>query len=211
MKITTKAIFDMETMRLLDWEGYDYNGPIEHCGGGPSNTQKQGAQQTLQNAKQEGNLATSSGQKFNALYGSTAPFYQQEQDRGLPFYDNLTDFSGGTTAQAFAPAKADFLRRSSTMGALPSGFKAAGMNDINEAQGHAFDDELVNNMMRQYQTRQAGAAGKAGLMQIVNPASFYGGSTSAGSAVMQPLQPAYNPWQGVIGGAVQGAASALPF
>jgi hypothetical protein len=211
VRITTKAIFDMETMHLIEWEGYDYDGPIEHCGGGPSNTQKQGAQQTLQNAQQEGQLARQSGQKFNNLYGSVEPFYSQEQDRGLPFYNNLTDFSGGSTAQAFAPAKADFLRRSSTMGALPSGFKAAGMNDINEAQGHAFDDELVRNMMAQYQTRQAGAAGKAGLMQIVNPAAFYGGSSSAGSSVMQPLQPGYNPWMGVVGGAAQGAASAIPF
>ena len=31
MKITTRAVFDIETMRLLEWEGYDYEGPCESC------------------------------------------------------------------------------------------------------------------------------------------------------------------------------------
>jgi hypothetical protein len=123
---------------------------------------------------------------------------------GLPFYGDLTDFSSGAIARAYQPAKADFLRRSSTMGALPSGFKAAGLNDINEAQAHDFDS--LN-----YQTKQGGAAGKAGLMQTVNPAAFYGGSSSAASSAMQPLQPAQNPWMSVLGGAVQGATSAIPW
>ncbi len=97
------------------------------------------------------------------------------------------------------------------MGALPSGSKAAGMNDINEAQAKTFDSNLVNNMMLQQQAKQQGAAGTAGLMQAYNPAAFYGGSTGAGSSASQPLQPQYNPWMGVLGGAVQGAASAIPF
>ena len=97
------------------------------------------------------------------------------------------------------------------MGALPSGFKASGMNDINENEAKAFDSNLVGNQMAQFQAKQAGAAGQMGLMQTVNPAAFYGGSTSAGSSASQPLQPAYNPWLGILGGAVQGAASKIRF
>ncbi len=180
-------------------------------GGGPSSTQKAAQQQQLSNAQQEGQLANQSGGKFNALYGQTQPFYTSEMTNGLPFYNNLTDFTSGTTAQAYAPAKAAFLRQSSTMGALPSGSKAAGMNDINEAQAKTFDSNLVNNMFAQQQAKQQGAAGLAGLMQTVNPAAFYGGSSSAAQSASQPLQPAFNPWMGVLGGAVQGAASAIPF
>lgn len=211
MKITTKAIFDIASGELLDWEGFDYEGPLELAGGGPSNTQKQAQQQQLQNAQQEGALANESAGKFNALYGSVSPFYANEQTNGLPFYNNLTDFTSGTTAQAYAPAKSAYLRQESTMGALPSGSKAAGMNDINESEAKTFDSNLVNNMFANFMAKQQGAAGQAGLMQTVNPAAFYGGSTQAAGGATQPLQPQYNPWMGVLGGAVQGASSAIPF
>jgi hypothetical protein len=97
------------------------------------------------------------------------------------------------------------------MGALPSGSKAAGLNDINEAEGKTFDSTLMNNLFANWQAKQQGAAGTSGMMQAYNPAAFYGGSTSAGSSASQPLQPAYNPRMGVLGGAVQGASSAIPF
>jgi hypothetical protein len=211
MKITTKAVFDIASGDLLDWEGFDYEGPLELCGGGPSSTQQQAQQQTLQNAQQEGALAGQSAQKFNALGSTVSPFYQSEMTNGLPFYNNLTDFTSGTTAQAYAPAKASYLRGEASMGALPSGSKGAGLNDINEAEANTFNNNLVGNMFANQQVKQQGAAGTAGLMQAYNPAAFYGGSTSAGSSASQPLQPAYNPWMGVLGGAVQGAASAIPF
>lgn len=180
-------------------------------GGGPSDQQKQAQAQTLQNSQQEGQLATTAGQKFNALGGQVTPFYSNEMQNGLPFYSNLTDAASGTNAQAYAPAKAAFLRSQATMGALPSGSKAGGMNDINEAQAHSFDQNLIGNQMAQWQAKQAGAAGLTGQQQINNPAAFYGGSSQAGQATMQPLQAQPNPWLGMLGGAVSGAASAIPF
>jgi len=105
MKVTTKAVFDIASGDLLDWEGYDYQGPVEHCGGGPSSTQQAAQQQQLQNAQQEGALAGQSAQKFNALGANVSPFYQNEMTNGLPFYGNLTDFTSGTTAQAYNPAR----------------------------------------------------------------------------------------------------------
>lgn len=35
-KITTKAVFDMETGELLHWEGFDYSGPLDLCEGDPA-------------------------------------------------------------------------------------------------------------------------------------------------------------------------------
>jgi hypothetical protein len=180
-------------------------------GGGASSTQKAAQSQQLQNAQQEGALAGQSAQTFNQLGSSVAPFYASEQQNGLPFFGNLTDYSSGTAAQAYDPAKAAFLRTQGTMGALPSGSKAAGLNDINEAQGKTFDSSLMSNLFAQQQAKQQGAAGTAGLMQAYNPAAFYGGSSSAAGGASQPLQPAYNPWLGIAGGAASGAASAIPF
>jgi hypothetical protein len=211
MKVTIKAVFDIASGDLLDWEGYDYQGPVEHCGGGPSSTQQAAQQQTLQNAQQEGALAQQNAGKFNTATGQIAPFYANEQTNGLPFYGNLTDFTSGTNAQAYNPAKANYLRMVSGMGGLFSGSKAAGLNDINEQQAHAFDQSLTGNMFSQQQAKQQGAAGTAGVAQLTNPAAFYGGSTGAGSSASQPLQPQYNPYLGILGGAVQGASSAIPF
>jgi len=211
MRITTKAVFDMASGDLLEWRGYEYEGPIEHCGGGPSDAQKQAQAQTLANAQQEGQLAQSVQPQFLANANKAGAFYGNEMKQGLPFFGSLQDFNAGTTAQAFNPAKANFLRQASTMGALPSGFKAAGMNDIQAAQAQTFDQNMLQNLMLQQQAKQQGAQGVAGVAQMLNPAAFYGGSSSAGSAAMQPLQPQYNPWLGVIGGAVQGAASKIPY
>lgn len=177
--------------------------------GGPNDTQKRAQAQLASNAQQEGQLANWGGGKFQSLYGQAQPFYSSEMKNGLPFYNNLTDFNAGTTAQAFAPAKADFLRRSAGMGSLPSGFRATGMNDINEAQGKAFDSNLVNNMMANWQAKQQGAQGLTGLMQTVNPAAFYGGSSTAANAAEQPLQPGYHPWLAGLAGGVSGALNPM--
>jgi hypothetical protein len=32
VKVTTKAVFDIETLDLLHWEGYEYDGPVALCG-----------------------------------------------------------------------------------------------------------------------------------------------------------------------------------
>lgn len=179
--------------------------------GGPSGVQQAAAGQQLSNSQQEGQLANQSAQKFNSLYSQTSPFYSAEQNRGLPFFNNMTDYAAGDTARAFAPAQGDLNRRLAATGYLPSGFRTAAQNDLEAQKGKAFDSNLINAQMANFQAKQQGAAGNAGLMQAVNPASFYGGSSSAASSAMQPLQPAYNPYLGLAGGAVQGAASALPW
>jgi hypothetical protein len=204
MRVTTKAVFDMESGALLECEGYDYDGPVEHCGGGPSVQQRAAQAQTLSNAQQEGKLADQSAVKFNDSFSDVNPFYESEMTKGLPFYNSLTDFNSGTTARAYNPARAAFLRSTSGMGALPSGFRAAGLSDINEAQAHDFDSSLVDSMRANYQAKEAGGAGKVGLMNTVNPSAFYGGSTSAGSSAMQPLQVQPNQLMGLFGGIAGG-------
>ena len=149
--------------------------------------------------------------QYQANAASAAKFYGNEANQELPFFGSAMDYLSGNTPQAFASAKGNFLRSASSMGALPSGFKAAGMNDIQGQQAGTFDQNIFQTLMAQQQAKQQGAAGLAGVAQIQNPAAFYGGSTSAGQSVMQPLQPAYNPWMGVLGGGAQGAASAIPF
>lgn len=179
--------------------------------GGPSQTQKDAQAQTLSNAKNEGKLANQSAEKFNAIYGDVNPFYTNEMNNGLPFYGNTTDYASGDTSRAFAPAYGDLARRLSTSGYAPSGFATGATSDLTARRAQAFDSQLQQNQLLNYQAKQAGAAGKTGLMQIVNPAAFYGGSTSAGNAAMQPLQVQQNPWLGVAGGAASSAITKIPW
>lgn len=37
-RITTKAVFDLATGTLLEWEGFEYEGPVERCDGGDTAT-----------------------------------------------------------------------------------------------------------------------------------------------------------------------------
>lgn len=179
--------------------------------GGPSQTQKDAQKQQLSNAQNEGALANSSAGKFNSQYADLNPFYSDEMKNGLPFYNDLTDYSSGDTARAFAPAYGDLARRTASSGALPSGFKTAANSDLNAQQADSFDQQLKQAQFAQLQAKQQGAAGKAGLLQAVNPAAFYGGSSSAAQGASQPLQPQQNPWLGVLGGVASGAASAIPW
>lgn len=56
---------------------------------------------------------------------------------GLPFYDALTDYTGGTTAAAFAPGRAAILRRLNTMSGLPSGMKEQTLADYDANEARA--------------------------------------------------------------------------
>jgi hypothetical protein len=179
--------------------------------GGPNSTQKQAKQIELQNAQQQQALAGDSATKFKSQYSDLNPFYTNEMNYGLPFFNNLTDYSSGDTSRAYAPAYGDLARRTASMGALPSGFKTGAINDLTASRANAFDSQLKQALFAQQQAKQQGAAGKAGLLQAVNPAAFYGGSTSAASGATQPLQAAPNPWLGIAGGVAQGAASAIPW
>lgn len=180
-------------------------------GGGPSSTQKAASAQQLSNAQNEGKLANDSAGKFNSLYGQTQPFYADEMKNGLPFYNSLADYSSGDTARAFAPAYGDLNRRLGNSGALPSGFRTAANSDLQAQQANSFDSQLKQAQFANFGAKQQGAQGLAGLMQTVNPAAFYGGSSSAAQGAAQPLQAAPNPWLGLAGGAISGAASALPW
>jgi hypothetical protein len=123
---------------------------------------------------------------------------------GLPYYRNLTDYGGGTIAQAFAPARADILRRTSAYGTnMPSGYRDALLTNLGSQQARAFDSNLTQAMMANEMAKQQGAAGVQGQQQIAaNQALGYGSQgAQANEAVLQgPKKPSM--W-GTLGGMVQ--------
>jgi hypothetical protein len=64
VKVTTKAVFDIETLDLLHWEGYEYDGPVALCGKLFANLTKSGVVQpsgstTYYDSPQDATIAAS--------------------------------------------------------------------------------------------------------------------------------------------------------
>ena len=179
--------------------------------GGPSDQQKQARDLNLQNAQDQAALAKTNTERSNAIYGSVNPFYTNEMNNGLPFFNQLTDYNTGTISRAYAPQEGALNRSLTRFGSLPSGFATAARSDLAARKAATFDDALKQALYANFQAKQQGAQGLTGLAQIYNPLQAYSGSSASATPVMQPLQAAPNPWMGVLGGAVQGAASAIPW
>src|SRR6185312_16127223 len=129
-------------------------------GGGPSSEQKQAAASQANLTDQLANTASRQEQFFENQQNKVNPFYTSRMNNGLPYYSSLTDAAGGTTAQAFQPARAALARETGGFGpSLPNGFATQANSDLNEQQAQAFDQNLVGAMSANEQAKQAGAAG----------------------------------------------------
>jgi len=211
MRITTKAVYDIASWTILEWDGFYYDGPIAHAGGGPSQEQKNAAQSQANLTNQLGQTAGRQEQFFENQQNKVNPFYTSRMTNGLPYYNALTDAQGGITAQAFAPARAALARQTGGFGpGLPNGFATQAMNDLNEDQARAFDQNLVSAMGANEQAKEAGASGLIGQAQIANPTGYYGAAMGGNQSLMNaPLQrPGVS---GILGGVASGLASAIPF
>ena len=178
-------------------------------GGGPSQEQKNAAQaqanlsnQTAQTAADQTKFMESQEQKID-------PFATSRLNSGLPFYNSLTDYSNGTTAAAYAPGRAAILRKYDTMSGLPSGMKDQTLADYDANEARAFDQNQVNNMLLNEQSKQGAAALLTGQEQISNPVGYTSAAMQGNQSIMQaPLQtPGI---AGLLGGLAQGVISKLP-
>jgi hypothetical protein len=179
-------------------------------GGGVSGAQKNQAAGQLSGLG--GTAQTNMGQQYGQMQQNqqqVTPFYQNQMKTGLPFYRSMTDYSGGDVARAFAPARADILRRTSQMTNMPSGYRDALLNNLNAQQGTAFDSQLRQAMMANQMAKEQGAAGLQGQEQIAGGQGLGYGQLGAGAnqAILQaPQKPSV--W-GTLGGlAMQGMKTA---
>lgn len=210
MRITTKATYDMATGDLLEWEGYEYEGPVELAGGGPSSEQKAAAASQAAATNQAAQTSKDMLNIYKNQYAKIEPFATSRMNNGLPFFPALTDFAKGTTAQAYAPAYSALNKRMSSMGALPSGFRTQALSDLDASKARSFDQNLVNNLLLNETAKNNAAAMLVNQQQLSNPLGWSGAVTQGNSALMNaPL--ANSGLGGILGGIAGGAMSALPF
>lgn len=192
MKITTKLVIDIETGATIAHEWYEYDGPIAKlCGGDALTNQKQqAATSQAQLSAEEGDLA----KKAAAIQ---YPFLKNLTENGLPFMPQLEDYSSGTIAKSFAPAKAAQARSLAGYGdTLPSGFRQQSQDNLNASEGEAFDQNQVQNLMLNQQAKTSAAS-------MLNPAQYFTGASGANGSILSapPLQ------SGGIGNFLGGALS----
>lgn len=172
-------------------------------GGGVSGTQKNAAATGLANTAGGGSgMMDQQTAMLNRTQAPTTNYFQSRMTGGLPFYRNLTDYNSGAVAQAFAPQRADILRRTGTYSFAPSGYRDALMTSLGAQQGRAFDSTLTQAMMANEMAKQQGAAGMQGQEQIAGNLALGGGNLASGAnqtLLNGPAKP--SPW-GPLGGAI---------
>ena len=164
--------------------------------GGPSREQRQAAQQQSQLANTLSSLAA----QREALQ---QPYIQSRIEGGLPFREQALDFSGGSLARSYAPARGALLRRLSGYGsALPSGFREQALTDFDTQRARAFDDNVLRTLLLDEATR-ARAAG------LTDPLGYFtGAERGLGSIISMPGRA--NPLGSIFGGAVSSLVRLIP-
>jgi hypothetical protein len=210
MRVTTKAVYDIESGQLLEWEGHEYDGPVALCGGGPSSEQKQAASSQAALTSQTAALADKQQAREEDQYNQIKPYAFDRLQNGLPFFGAMTDAASGLNAQAFAPARAALTKRLDSFGSLPSGYREQALTDLDAQQARAFDSSLLSNLLTNEQSKSEAARLITGQQQIANPLGYYNSSISGNQSIMNaPLQS--TGVGGLLGGLAGGAMSAIKF
>ncbi len=209
--IATRVVMDLSTGMILDMDLELYDGPMALCGGGPSKAQNNAAQAQADLSGQLGKSMDKAQAFTEAQQAKIDPFATSRLNNGLPFYDNLMDFSGGPSATAYAPAKADLIRRYGAMGeAAPSGSLQQGLSSIDAGRARDFDSSMVGTMLTNEQAKNNAGNQLTGQQQLANPLGYASAAEGANASIMgAPL--AKQGIGGILGGLAGGALSKIPF
>jgi hypothetical protein len=211
--ITTSATFDTATWtapgaRLYDglesWDGYWYAGEVEHCGGGPDATQKKQEEAQANLTNQEAAAAQRAEAFKEQQQARVNPFYGNLMDNGPEYTPALLDYEGGVNARAFAPEKANLVRRLGSDTGLPSGYRDQALTDFEERRAGGYDSGLTNILTDRQAAKERGAAGLMGQAQLADPTALYSGATAGNNAIFNaPRSPGL---AGTLGALLGGAA-----
>ncbi len=219
MNISTKVIWDMETMEVIERHAYDYIGPVAHCKASSQETGIETSTQNFYNTLQADYSQQFAGQ--NAILSQLSEAYSPILAAGI----NQQGFSPSELAsfqtQATNQTAAEYQKAAAATGErmaaqgggntyLPKGADSQVQAGIAaQAAGQESSEQLQINEANYAQGRQNylnAAQGMAGVAQAENP-SAYGalagqmGSNAFGEANTISGE---NNWLGHLGGAVAG-------
>lgn len=230
MRITTKATYDIETGTLLEWEGYECDGPVVLCKGASSsenaiNQEQQQFQSTLQS--DYGEQFANQSNILSSLNNSLAPTVAAgpSQFGYSPAQTNaLNSTAIQNSADASRQAQQQVQNQQAIAGGgneyLPSGVNAQVNATVASSSANNLSNNLLNIQNAGYQQGNQNynnaIAGMGGVAQQYNPSQYAEDTTKAGSEAMSGANSiskentAASPW-GAIGGALGGAVGQAAF
>jgi hypothetical protein len=220
MRIITKAVYDIETGKLLHSESYEYSGTVELCKG--DSTAKAAEKQQMQFDSQLMSIFSQQfgqqSQIFNYLKGKLQPMIDNPQGLSPDALAAARTSATDTTSQAYQNAQKALNAKMATSGesTLPSGVGA----QLNEAllNAEAADKATGQNeiTMQNEQLKQQNywnaVNGLTGQQAQLNPLGYANSATSGSGAVSnlsQAVTASSGPTFGsILGGVVGGVAGA---
>jgi len=195
-------------MEELFRDEFEYEGPLELCGGGPSAAQNRAADSQTAINKQLADVAQQNENYTEAQRNKTTPFYGDLMKNGPDYTNAALDYAGGTNARAYAPARAALLQRLGQSTGLPSGYRDQALTDFDEQRAQGYDSNLTGILADRQAARERGAAGLMGEAQQANPLGYYGAATQGNTSILNAnlRKPGVG---GIIGGVLGGASSAF--
>src|ERR1019366_5843427 len=116
--------------------------------GGPSSQQKNAADA-------QGNLSNTEAGIASSNQAIVQPFFANEVQNGMPDFNAESQYSTSNLAKQVNQQKAQQAGRNAGYGtALPSGFAESENRDITSAGASAFDQNQLNLLQQQNQTKQ---------------------------------------------------------
>jgi len=111
---------------------------------------------------------------MNQSFQTALPQEQQTLKTGTGFLPEALDFSGGTTAQSFASGKAALARQLAQAGISPDDPRyIAEMSQFQEGESKAFDSNILNQLMQNFQAKQGAAKDLLQFGSAQNPLQAY--------------------------------------
>lgn len=207
MKAISRIEFQMTNsgMEEIFRDDHLYEGPLELAGGGPDQTQKN-QEQAQANLTNEEAAAAQRAEAFKeAQQAKVNPFYGNLMDHGPEYTPALLDYEGGVNARAFAPEKANLIRRLDMSTGLPSGYRDQALTDFEEKRAAGYDAGLTGILADRQAARERGAAGLMGQAQVADPTALYSGATQGNQVIFgAPRKPGF---AGTLGALIGAGAS----
>ena len=179
-------------------------------GGGPSPEQKAAAASQANLTNQLAGVANRNQDFVEKQQAKVNPFYGSLMDNGPDYSTAALDYAGGTNARAYAPAKADLVRRLGASNGLPSGYRDQALTDFDENRAQGYDQSLTSILADRQAAKERGAAGLMGQAQQANPLGYYGAAQGGNQSILNASSLRRPGIGGIIGGVLGGAASAIP-
>lgn len=173
--------------------------------------QDQAAQQQAALNREEVGLMRDKNAREQAQYELVRPFATDRLQNGLPYFNALTDYAGGTLSRAYQPAYMRLAKQFGTQG-VPSGSYNSALTALDADKARSFDQNMVGNLAANEQAKKDAASLLTNQQQMAlqsaagnaNTATQGNGAIFNSQALMTQGSPLASILGGVAGSALGG-------